>query len=109
MTHRRTRWRTPKKGTKGRSVILALLRTPGVTRWEIEEIMGCSLNLHSLRDEGGWDIRGFPVPNPATVGTWHNYRQKKALAYRIVGRLHYNGKYRSLLKLPTENPAHVVA
>lgn len=94
-TPRRKKYNTPKKGTKLRALILGLLKPEGLTRKQINSITSYGhTHLTLLQDFGGWDIKGFPVANRNLVD---HKKHKTVLSYRIVGRLRFNGGYRSLV------------
>ena len=76
--------RPPRKGTKSRIVVNALLR--GTTASEVEELVGWgkgSFNafLDKLTDQCGYDVRKTSIRPRST--------------YLIVGKMKWDGSYRS--------------
>lgn len=96
--HRRSRFSTPKKGTKARSALIAMAHAPGLTLKEATACFGMEKGtfsgvLENARSLGGWDIRGFRVPNPEPERPG---RHRHLTAYRIVGRERWREGYRDL-------------
>ncbi len=93
--HRRKKYNTPKKGTKARRLVLALLKPKGLTLREMKNLLGFTYShLAHLQDFGGWDIKAFIVDNPSPID---GKRHHKVYSYRIVGRLRFKGGYRSFV------------
>lgn len=66
-----------------------MLRSTGATAEEMNDLFDArnlAKCLRRLRDMSGYDIRSFPV----TAG-------KSRVAYRLVGKIRWNGGYRSFL------------
>lgn len=76
-----------------------LLRPQGATRLEIINRLGVSENAIAgmivvLNDQKGWDIRSFPRKE------LHTGRGRMPVVYKVVGKVRWNGGYRSFLKEP---------
>ena len=86
MTTRRTKFATPRKGTKIRQIVNLALRPCGVCVDDLPDLIPRRhLAIYAngpLRDEYGFDI--LPMGRAPT-------------RYRIIGRWRYDGSYRSFL------------
>lgn len=94
---------SPHKGTKRRSLLLLLLRPQGATYKELEEVTGYGFGtvnneIGTLKDQKGWDIRAFPLKKGFRKG------RKGRLVYKVVGKLKWNGGYRTLVDPATYVP-----
>ena len=90
--------RSPRKGTKGREILLLLVRPRGATVAEIEDKIGklrsggLQTYMRRFSDEMGWDIRSFPDPL-----TDHPGRGAKPVVYRVIGKMKWDCTYRSFV------------
>jgi len=88
--------KSPGKGTKSRDVLIMLLK--GCTGSDTKAALGVDTSdlltiIHRARDFCGWDIRTFK-PNG------EKYRTN---IHMIVGKMKWDGSYKSLIKMPKEN------
>lgn len=88
----RTKYTTPRKGTKVRKAVLLLLRPCGATMQQmITETSICKASniLEDIKNFYGFDVQ---IINqiPSKIGRHTN-------VYRIIGRWRWNGSYRSFL------------
>jgi hypothetical protein len=99
--------RPPAKGTQARQVLLLALRPQGVTAWEARQAgvttkqsFGCLLD--QFLDQKGYDVRSFPLPNDQRtlerVGPSAVKSKKPPRVWRLVGKLRWNGTYRSFIR-----------
>jgi hypothetical protein len=100
--------RSPAKGTKIRQFLLMALRSQGVTSWEAVQAglireRGLSAFLTMLRDMKGYDVKAFRLaPEQRTlarVGAIGVRGKNPPLVYRLVGRMKWDGSYRTFLRL----------
>lgn len=91
----KSKYSTPKKGTKRRLIINLMLRPDGVSLQEVHEYGlnkdTFSKDMEWLRNDCGFDtavIGRRPIPNS----------NRTSNVYKIIGRYYWNGKYRSFLK-----------
>lgn len=96
----KSKYGTPRKGTKRRKLVLLLLRKQGLTTEQAYEIgmkredLGGA--LAALRDDCGFDIQVIGT-RPGRVGT-RGFATKHLYVYRIIGRYRWSGSYRSFLR-----------
>lgn len=99
---------SPAKGTQARKLVLMLMRPQGVTSWEAREAFvterrsfGCL--VEQLRDQKGYDIRSFPIPEGERtierVGPSAVSSKCPPRVWRLVGKMRWNGTYRSFIRL----------
>jgi hypothetical protein len=86
--------RTPVKGSLMRRMLKMMLRPEGATTFELIEVGLRNALIHHytevLRNEKGWDVRLFPCPR-------YRRRSPKGYVYKIVGKMRWDGSYRSLI------------
>ncbi len=82
MTTRRTKFATPRKGTKIRQIVNLALRPCGVCADDLPDLIPRRIKPIPLRDEYGFDILAMG---------------RAPTRYRIIGRWRYDGSYRSFL------------
>jgi hypothetical protein len=97
----RNRWgRSPAKGSLTRRALKMLMRPEGATIFELVEAglspRSAARVLTVFRDEKGWDVRSFPCRDESRL--WPDvHRTKPSNVHKIVGRLRWDGSYRSLV------------
>ena len=95
----------PKKGTAARKVLLRALSANGVTVHEalsmglVKSARQFSMMVVALADQKGYDIRLFPCDPSRCAKTWRNGGRKNA--YRLVGKMRWDGSYRSFVNPET--------
>lgn len=94
--HRRVGFRrAPRKGSKSRRLLMLALRPCGVLSTDARALFASKdvlgRTLATLYDECGYDIRSFPS-RVATEG-----RGRPPVIYRLVGKLRWDGSYRSFI------------
>lgn len=87
------RYSTPKKGTKKRQLVLALLNPKGIKTSDMKELgFKDSGAIENLRNDCGFDVQIIDQqPSPSGKGRPTN-------VYRIIGRYRWKGGYRSFLE-----------
>lgn len=91
----KSKYSTPKKGTKRRTMINLLLRPEGLSLYEIEKLGFSKLNFSKdiewMRSDCGFDVL---IVGRRPLENSHRFTN----VYRIIGRYYWDGRYRSFLK-----------
>lgn len=82
--------KSPRKGSRLRAFLIACLGNEGICGPDATEIIGdgasVAVAVNNLRDQKGWDVRSFKR---------HGVR---SVTYRCVGKMRWDGSYRSFVK-----------
>lgn len=95
----KSRYTTPKKGTKRRKIVNLMLRSEGLATKDAEkhDLTQKNINgiLEALKYDYGFDLQtiGTNQAKPSTNGAG-----RRSNIYRIIGRWTWAGKYRSFLR-----------
>ncbi len=93
----------PKKGTKSRSFLLQALRPEGADSFVFSRSIGTNgVGLSRLAqimiDQKGYDLRTFLNGKHAVC--WDGRKGRPMVSWRLVGKMRWDGSYRSFIGNP---------